>query len=372
MTASPRRDEPQGVAAPSFLPEVAVLEMTYRCNHSCLFCSCPWMAPDGGFDVRPELAPHEWKDLITRLARMGVTHFSFSGGEALLKEGLFDIIAHAARQRSRAVDATEDGLCIGDTRPGLSLLSNGRPVDRTVIDLCRTYGIQLSLSLPGLRTYGHLTGGDPDRVIEAFDLARRAGVFTVLGIAVTKVNLPELYDTIAQGLLAGADTVLLNRFLPGGRGLAHLDELQLSPMEVHAMLDTAEEALAAADRRGSLGTEIALCQLPQDRTYRHISVGSTCAAAKSFFVVDPSGYIRVCNHSPVRLAHYRDIDTLPQDPYWQGFVFRRYLPAACSGCDVGHKCDAGCREAAHIRSGGIDAMEPGYDVRPFSTTHVST
>ncbi|MCU0607593.1 MAG: radical SAM protein [Candidatus Edwardsbacteria bacterium] len=346
--------------------------MTYRCNHSCLFCSCPWFAPDGRFDVRPELDPHEWMDLITQLASMGVTHFSFSGGEALLKDGLFDIIAHAAQQHSRAIEVS-DGLLHNTVKwPGLSLLSNGRLVDRSVVDFCRAHSIQLSLSLPGLRTFGSLTGGDPDLVIEAFRLARRAGVFTVLGIAVTKVNLPELYDTISQGLLAGADTVLLNRFLPGGRGLMHQDKLQLSSPEVLAMLDTAEEVLAAADRRGSLGTEIALCQLPQDRTYRHITVGSTCAAAKSFFVVDPSGYIRVCNHSPVRLVHCRDIDTLPQDPYWQGFVFRRYLPAACSGCDVGHKCDAGCREAAHISCGVVDAVEPGYDVRPFTTSSQPT
>ena len=28
----------------TLLPSVAVLEMTYRCNHACRFCSCPWFA----------------------------------------------------------------------------------------------------------------------------------------------------------------------------------------------------------------------------------------------------------------------------------------------------------------------------------------
>ena len=28
----------------TILPSVAVLEMTYRCNHACRFCSCPWFA----------------------------------------------------------------------------------------------------------------------------------------------------------------------------------------------------------------------------------------------------------------------------------------------------------------------------------------
>lgn len=28
------------------LPPVAALELTYRCNHQCLFCSCPWEAEE--------------------------------------------------------------------------------------------------------------------------------------------------------------------------------------------------------------------------------------------------------------------------------------------------------------------------------------
>ena len=39
--------------APSFLPATAVLEMTYRCNHACLFCSCPWYA--GAIPEDPEM-----------------------------------------------------------------------------------------------------------------------------------------------------------------------------------------------------------------------------------------------------------------------------------------------------------------------------
>jgi len=47
--------------APSFLPNAAVLEMTYQCNHQCLFCSCPWFAADGSFDTKEELSTDAWK-----------------------------------------------------------------------------------------------------------------------------------------------------------------------------------------------------------------------------------------------------------------------------------------------------------------------
>jgi len=40
-------------------------------------------------------------------------------------------------------------------------------------------------------------------------------------------------------LLAGADSILLNRFMPGGRGLRHRD-LELNKEQLTEMLDTAE------------------------------------------------------------------------------------------------------------------------------------
>ena len=46
----------------TILPSVAVLEMTYRCNHACRFCSCPWFA--GMLKPGLEMEVDEWKRLI--------------------------------------------------------------------------------------------------------------------------------------------------------------------------------------------------------------------------------------------------------------------------------------------------------------------
>ncbi|MDG5816543.1 hypothetical protein QA601_15705 [Chitinispirillales bacterium ANBcel5] len=75
-------------------------------------------------------------------------------------------------------------------------------------------------------------------------------------------------------------------------------ELMLWREQILEMLDTAEKVLRHANRRGSIGTEIPRCVVDPSR-YKYINMATTCSAAKSFFVVDPSGYIRVCNHSPV-------------------------------------------------------------------------
>ena len=183
-------------------------------------------------------------------------------------------------------------------------------------------------------------------------------------VTVTRKNLGELHATIAAAFLAGARQLLLNRFLPGGRGLEHADELSLDRGQVRQMLDTAEEVLGDANRFGSVGTELPKCILDGAR-YERLHVGTRCSAAIDFFVIDPSGYVRACNHSPQRLNHVSEIDKVKTHPYWRRFTQKEYLPTACGGCASVGDCDGGCREAAHIVTGALDGPDMVLASTPF-------
>ncbi len=347
----------QSRLAPSFLPATAVLEMTYRCNHRCIFCSCPWENPAGGFAKHEELSIDAWKDVLRKLAGMGVCHFAFTGGEPLLKEGLFDLIEYAATLTAEHIESGDAGLESRHARPKLYLLSNGTAVDWAVLDVCKRLGVQLSMSLPGLATYREHTGdGDPDHILEMFQKAEALGIPTVAAVTVTRKNLGELHATLAAAFLAGARQLLINRFLPGGRGLEHAGGLSLNRGQVRQMLATAEEVLSDAGRYGSVGTELPKCVL-DGRQYERLHVGTRCAAAIDFFVIGPSGYVRTCNHSPRRLNHVDEIDKVKTHPYWRRFTQKDYLPAACGGCPSIGDCDGGCREAAHVVTGTLDGPD---------------
>ena len=343
--------------AVSFLPATAVLELTYRCNHRCVFCSCPWEDEAGPFVRQTELTTEQWKSAISRLCGMGVSNIAFSGGEPLEREDLPEIVAHAASCLTEHIETVEGALASHRAAPHLYLLSNGRSVDDSVLAMCRTHGVQLSMSLPGLDTFARHTGFDgADGVLRAFTQAKRCGLKTVANITVTKLNLHELDRTIAAALLAGAEQILLNRFLPGGRGLRQALTLALSADELIRMLVTADAALQAAGRFGSLGTEVPRCRVEPSR-YTRLQVSTRCSAAIQFFVVGPSGFVRVCNHSPVNLNHVDDIASLKQNEYWVRFVQKRYQPAMCHDCERHADCDGGCREAAHVVSGAPDAPD---------------
>ncbi|MGD0093954.1 MAG: radical SAM protein [Planctomycetota bacterium] len=344
--------------APSFLPTTAVLEMTYRCNHACLFCSCPWFASGNGFDVREELAPHEWQAIIRKLCEMGVNNFAFTGGEPLLKEGLEEIVEFAAACETEFIETQDGALVSRRGPPNLYLLSNGKALRQEILELCRKHRMNLSLSLPGLATFSeHTAGGDPRNVLRWFRAAHAQGVTTTVGVTVTRKNIHELYETIAEALLAGADTLLMNRFLPGGRGIRYARELELNVAEIGQMLDTAEKVLRTANRYGSVGTELPKCIVDASR-YERLKVGTRCSAALDFFVIDPSGYVRACNHSPVRLNHFREIEQVKLHPYWKRFTQKDYLPRSCAPCSLAGQCDGGCREAAHIVGGQPDSPDP--------------
>jgi radical SAM protein with 4Fe4S-binding SPASM domain len=347
--------------APSFLPATAVLEMTYRCNHECLFCSCPWYSPRGDYAVKSELSIEEWKGIIRKLCTMGVSSLAFTGGEPLLKEGIEELIAFSSQCRSDHIETVDGVLVRQEKPPELHLLSNGKIMSDRILELCREYGVHLGMSLPGLTSFReHTRRSDAEPVVQWFRRAHELGISTHAGITVTRKNLHELYETIAESLLAGADSVLLNRFMPGGRGLTYAKELMLTKAELVEMLDIAEDVLNTAHRQGNLGTEVPLCLIDKSR-YSHLKVGTQCSAAIDFFAIDPSGYMRVCNHSPVRICHVSEPDRARDHPYWRRFALKNYLPSACSGCaDIGC-CDGGCREAAHIWRGAPDGPDPLMD-----------
>lgn len=333
---------------PFRLPRTVALELTYRCNHQCIFCSCPWFFEGNHYPVLEELTVKQWIRAIDILYDNGIDTFSVSGGEVLLKEGFEDILRYIR-------DAGHRRGCCNE----IVLISNGLAMSEAYLELFRELDIHLSMSLPGYETFYHHTGVDnADGVLYWFRRAKELGVETTVNVTVTQKNLHELFRTVALGIINGADDVLVNRFLPGGRGLKHQKELNLTLDEVNEMLTVAEDVLRHANTPGSVGTEIARCAVRVPSQYRQLRIGYTCAAAKAFFVVDPAGRIRVCNHSPRVVGNVFDSPLISDVDYWNTFAESRHKPEGCKAfCPDKDLCDCGCREAANILCGFPSALD---------------
>lgn len=332
------------------IPESVVLELTYRCNHKCLFCSCPWEAEAPGspmYEKGTELDFGQWKAVLDKLHTLGVKNISISGGEALLKDYLIDLLAYIRDKNKYNIDSD------------IVLISNGLAMNEDFLAAFKKYNVHLSMSLPGLQTFEQHTGVDnAEGVLHWFGEAKKMGIGTTVNVTVTALNYHELYETLAHGLLAGAGIVLLNRFLPGGRGLSHVNKLSLSRIQLNGMLDTTERVLGLSNRIGSVGTEYPLCIIDDIGRYKQLRIGSLCAAAKGFFVIDPSGAVRACNHSPKKVGHIFDDPVISDTDYWRTFTSRAYIPRSCMTCKDVNYCDCGCRETASIVNGDLCAKDP--------------
>ncbi|SKA58674.1 radical SAM additional 4Fe4S-binding SPASM domain-containing protein [Succinivibrio dextrinosolvens DSM 3072] len=217
------------------------------------------------------------------------------------------------------------------------------------LKLFKEVNVHLSMSLPGFSNFKKLTGVDnAENVLYWFQRAKALGMETTCNVTVTKLNISELYETLALALLNGASSILLNRFLPGGRGLSYMEELLLTNEQINEMLDVAEDVLSEAGRYGHVGTEIPLCVIKEPSKYKHISIGYKCAAAKDFFVIDPAGQVRCCNHSPVIVGSVFDENIVSNLDYWRIFANSDYHPSFCRDCSKLDMCDCGCREVAAI------------------------
>lgn len=342
------------------LPAIAILELTYQCNHNCIFCYCPWQSEQAKYPIAREMSVREWKQLIDMLALRGVRHFTFSGGEPLLKSGFEQIIRHAQEKVVLIPwqDNKTGNYSVKELAAEVCVISNGRALNDFWLDCLAETNSMLELSLPGLKTFEYHTGCDgAENVLNWIKRASDRGIYVAVNVTATQKNLTELFETIAQALLHGASSLLLNRFLPGGRGLSHLSELWLNQKQTITAFNIAERVLEIGNRRGSVGTEVPKCILG-DREYKHLQVNTRCSAADDFFAVDPAGYFRVCNHSQVRLDHWTRMARLFKNSYWQIFSSKNYMPSECSGCGHIAECGAGCREMAHIVFGSLKSMDP--------------
>jgi len=333
-----------------YIPASVVLELTYQCNHQCLFCSCPWFAETAnapGYEKGEELHFEDWKKALEKLHPLGVKYVTISGGEALLKDYLVDLLEYIRLENLYNRDES------------IVVISNGLLMNETFLKAFKKFNVHLGLSLPGLQTFERHTGVDnASGVLHWLQEAKKMGITTTVNVTVTNINYDELYETVANGLLAGADMVLLNRFLAGGRGLSHVEELSLTREQLNGMLDITEEILQLSNRVGSVGTEFPRCIINDIHKYKQLKIGSLCAAAKSFFVIDPAGWVRACNHSPRKVGHVLEEKIISDVDYWNAFTNRAYIPECCVTCKDVNYCDCGCRETASILYGSICAKDP--------------
>lgn len=199
------------------------MEVTRQCNLACKYCgsSCTGRAPDG------ELTAAEWVDVIRQVAtdfRPKEIMVAVTGGEPLIKPGIFDIMGELRRQ----------GFPYG-------MVSNGQVLDLAAAKELVRVGIgSISLSMDGLPEINDaLRGTGCSKGVEsAIANLRQAGYSGKLEI-ISTLTKPAMHSLDEMRRYLGQLRIPLWRtapVMPIGRAAQH-PELVPDAVDVRALLE---------------------------------------------------------------------------------------------------------------------------------------
>ena len=313
---------------------------TNRCNLACEHCY-----QDAGDAEARELSTCEAKKLIGEVARAGFKVMIFSGGEPLMREDIFELVAHATEQGLRPVFGTNGTLI--------------------------TYEVASELKRCGAAAMGisvdSLDAGKHDafrRLDNAFDLTmkgiencRRAGLRFQIHTTVAGWNRDEVCDITDFAVSARAIGHFIFFLIPVGRG-EFIQDTALAVRENEELLrqimeKQREVPIAVKPTCAPQFTRIAQ-QLDIATPYKR-----GCLAGLTYCVVGSQGIVRPCAYMTEEAGDVREV---PFDEIWRSSpVFERLrtraYSGACGTCDY-RECCGGCRaRAAYYHDGDYLAQD---------------
>ena len=260
------------------------LELTAKCNFRCPYCYCVWHEYPAL--AKPELDAARWKTILDKCAADGIDDILFTGGEALLRNDLFDILGYARRVLPKAK---------------FSLFTNASRLDETLIKKFKRRKIHLATSLQGLRTYGAMTGTRRSYKRLLAVVARASELKWPIAVSMTgtKANFGEAADMFVAAALSGASTIQVGPVILGGRAAAN-QELMISRDEWEEVKRRIR-ALPDAHVPYTFCDEF-ICSCRADTPKPLLDMWEEknrkpCPAGKSFGVIGPNGLYRTCLHS---------------------------------------------------------------------------
>ena len=328
-----------------------VFELTQACNQCCRFCYNYWR--DGSTPLPPPDPVKARKTLRKLLSQASIGTISFSGGEPMLLRNIHDLALSARFKGSHVNVLTNGTLLTPDALENFISIGIG--------------AIQIPILSDKPGTHEYLTGL-PGSWAKATDaLARVAermseGAYAVL--VISKVNAPDVSETLGLIYSKGVRNVMVNRFNIGGMGLRHTEELVMDALTLKkAFADVEQFAAAHPGMHFVSGVCTPLCLL-DPAPYPHIRFTSCNTDFRRRPVaVNYAGDVRFCNHSPrvIGNIHDRPIGEILTDP--ENVARYAEVPDMCRDCALLSRCNGGCRAASEQVYGTFAKVDPILEMK---------
>lgn len=301
-------------------PIEAHVQVTRDCALPCV--SCHVEPSPGGPHVPLATLDERFADLAAR----GVLRVALGGGESLRHPELPEIVA-AARRHGLAVGLTTSGVGPRRALAGFD---------------------QVNISLDGVGdSFRASRGYDAELALAAIRRHVAEGLRVGVNIVLDRRTFPELGDTVAAAVSAGARDVQLLRLKPVGRAAADYLDRRLTPEQVLALWPAVQELMA--ENPGvtfrvdcSMVPMLAAHGVDPARMRQLDFLG--CHGGDAMLSVDVDGAEHACSF----------VSDAPGRADWRAGV----TAAPCAGCAWRDICRGGCHAVARHLTGDTFAPDP--------------
>ena len=320
----------------------APLTINWAVNNSCNFACRHCYSRE---DSHEELAGEVLTASLEKVAKAGVFSVNFGGGEPLLRHDLMELATFAS------------GLGLR-----VSMNSNGWLIDRQSAAALKKagfskVGISIDSHLPTVHDCFRGMTGSHNRAVAALGHLASAGIATSISTVICRINKNAIDDLVALALGAGAGQLNFHNFKCSGLGLAHKDELDLSPEEWKEFY---RAALAA--KKEVKGLDISLddpiIALLGAREAGSLVKGSVCG--KLSLNIKTNGDITPCGFIPIVIGNIvrDDLREVWRDSPVLARMRNKQPTGKCSGCSKYDDCLGGCTARALALTGDLNSPDP--------------
>ncbi len=340
------------------IPRLVALELTGRCNLSCVHCRA------SAADILDpnELKTEEVFRLIDDISSFSKPILILSGGEPLVREDVFDIARYARKKGLRVVLAT-----------------NATLINKEIARKIKESGIgRVSISIDGATEESHDSfrgyKGAFKRSLRGIEELKKAGIEFQINTTITKRNVHELEKIYQLAVKLGAKAFHVFLLVSTGRG-EDLKGEELSKEEYEEVLNWMFEKMRKenspfmkatcaphffrvvyqrAKREGLKVSDI----LKSEHAFSRHTRG--CLAGIGFAFISRYGEVNPCGYLPIKVGNIREKSF--KDIWFNSEIFKKLrdlsnLKGKCGICEFKRVC-GGCRARAYALKGDYLEEEP--------------
>lgn len=309
-----------------------IFEITPECDFDCIYCYNVWKS-DKNYNKKT-LSVEKIKKLFNKILKeTEIEGVTISGGEPLLYVNLIEVVEYLKSQNIK-----------------LGLTTHGVLLDEVKVEKLINAGVsyfEISLDSINPDTHKKITKNeDLDRIKKSILNIKKHGGLLSISTIISKINLDEIEKVIDLSFAFSADYISLNRFIPGGTGLKHLQELTPNKEDLKKILKIADEKSKKYKIPINISVPIEDCII-QHKEYPNLNFG-TCTCGEKKWLIDSVGNLRTCEQNPEIIGNlfedsFEDsFEDLTKSKKVEKFRADNYKDI-CSKCIMKFECGGGCR-----------------------------